>query len=153
MKPGLRMFTGATMESEVTLPELKGLGLSGATWGTVTGFSSTSPLDVSVSGASHLLGNIDAGDARLDVSGASEVNLSGSAQDVTIDASGASQVKLADFPVNDATVDASGASKVTVNLSGRLDADASGASRVHYLGNPTLGNIHTSGASDVVKPW
>jgi hypothetical protein len=153
MKPGLRLFTGATREAEVTLPELTGLDLSGACHGAITGFSSTKALDVDLSGASHLLGNIDAGDAWFDVSGASQVNLSGSARDVVIDASGASQVKLADFPVDDATVEASGASKVTVNPSGRLDADASGASRVHYLGDPTLGDIDTSGASDVVKPW
>jgi serine/threonine-protein kinase len=153
MAPGLRFFMSATREAEVTLPELTGLSLSGASQGTITGFSSTEALDVELSGASHLLGNIDAGDTRFDVSGASQVNLSGSARDVIIDASGASQVKLADFPVEDATVDASGATKVTVNPSGRLDADASGASRVHYLGDPTLGNIDTSGASDVVKPW
>jgi len=153
MEPGLRLFAGATREAEVTLPELTGLDLSGASYGTITGFSSTKAIDVDVSGASHLLGNIDAGDARFDVSGASQVNLSGSAQDLIIDASGASQVKLADFPVEDATVEASGATKVTVNPKGRLDADASGASRVHYLGDPELGNIDTSGASDVVKPW
>ena len=38
-------------------------------------------------------------------------------------------------------------------VSDGTDADASGASRVHYLGDPTLGNIDTSGSSDVVKPW
>ncbi len=51
--------------------------------------------------------------------------------------------------VQDAAVNASGASNVTVNLSGRLDADASGASNVFYLGQPTMGTIDTSGGSDV----
>jgi hypothetical protein len=153
LKPGLRLsITRATREAEVVLPELTGLDLSGASRGSISGFSSTKALIVDVSGASQLLGNIEAGDARFDVSGASQVNLSGSAQDVDIEASGASIVKLADLPVADATVNASGASQVTVNLSGRLDADASGASHVHYLGSPTLGSIDTSGASSV-KPW
>lgn len=153
LKPNLRLrITEATREAEVTLPELTGLDLSGASRGTLSGFGSTKALDVDVSGASHLLGNIEAGDVQFDVSGASEVNLSGSAQDVGIDASGASTVKLADFPAKGATVDASGASQVTVNAGGRLDADASGASYVHYLGGPTLGAIETSGASSV-EPW
>jgi hypothetical protein len=46
-------------------------------------------------------------------------------------------------------VGASGASTVTVNLSGRLDADASGSSDIYYLGNPELGSIDTSGTSSV----
>ena len=51
----------------------------------------------------------------------------------------------------DANVEASGASEVTVNASGRLDADASGASDVYYLGSPILGRIDTSGASSVER--
>ena len=68
---------------------------------------------------------------------------------MTIDASGSSDVDLADFPGSDGTVDASGSSTVTVNLSGRLDADASGSSDVYYLGNPELGSIETSGSSNI----
>jgi len=152
LKPG-RPYTimKATMEAEITMPELTGLELSGASQGTITGFKSTKALDVDVSGASQLRGDIEAGDARFDVSGASQVNLSGSAEDVVIDASGASQVDLPAFLVADADVEASGASKVTVNSSGRLDADASVASTVYYLGSPTLGKIDTSGVSSVQR--
>ena len=152
LKPGRPYnIRKATMEAEVTMPELTGLELSGASQGTITGFKSTKRLDADVSGASQLRGDIEAGDARFDVSGASQVTLSGSGQDVTIDASGASIVELADFPVADANVEASGASKATVNPSGRLDADASGASHIYYLGSPTLGKIDTSGASSVQR--
>ena len=152
LKPGrLYNIRKATMEAEVTMPELSGLELSGASQGAITGFKSSKTLNVDLSGASHLRGDIEAGDAWLDVSGASQVTLSGSAGDVTIDASGTSIVALADFPVADADVKASGASKATVNPSGRLDADASGASHVYYVGSPTLGKIETSGASSVKR--
>jgi hypothetical protein len=144
-----RNYSNMHATAEVTMPELTGLELSGATHGTVTGFSSAKALNVDVSGASGLTGDIEAGDAWFDVSGASDVTLSGSAQNVTIDASGASHVDLGDFPVGDASVEASGASNVTVNPSGRLDADASGASHVRYLGNPTLGTIESSGGSSI----
>jgi len=150
LKPSLA-FLNTTLEADVTMPELTGLDLSGAVRATVSGFASAEYLDVDVSGASRLSGDIEAGDARFDVSGASEVTLSGSAADVIVDASGATTVDLADFPVADANAEASGASNVTVNASGRLDADASGASHVYYLGSPTLGRVDTSGASSVKR--
>jgi hypothetical protein len=51
------------------------------------------------------------------------------------------EVDLSAFSVVDANVEASGASQVTVNVSGRLDVDASNASHVTYLGSPTLGKM------------
>lgn len=152
LKPG-RSYSirKATMEAEVTMPELTGLDLSGASHGTITGFKSTKALNVNLSGASHLAGDIEAGDGRFDVSGASHVTLSGSGQDVKVDASGASHVTLADFSMANADVEAEGASRVTVKPSGGLDVKASGASHVYYLGSPTLGKVETSGASKVER--
>lgn len=66
-----------------------------------------------------------------------------------VNASGASTVDLTDFPVGDARVDASDASRVTVNVNGTLDVDASSASKVMYLGNPTMGSIDLTGAASV----
>ena len=150
LRPGRSYnLSNATLEAEVTMPELTGLDLSGASHATIAGFKSTKALDVEVSGASSLRGDIEAGNARLDVSGAGQVRLTGSGQDLTLDASGASQVDLADFPVGDASVEVSGASRATVYPSGRLDADASGASHVSYLGSPTLGTVETSGGSSI----
>jgi hypothetical protein len=141
----------ATMEAEITMPELVGLECSGASEATIEGFESSEKLIVDASGASEVRGDIEAGRVSIDASGASSVRLSGSGTEVSIDASGASDVDLRDFPVGDADVEASGASDVTVNASGTLDADASGASTVYYVGNPTLGRIDTSGASSVKK--
>jgi hypothetical protein len=139
----------ATMEAEITMPELAGLELSGASDARVSGFESTKSLTIDLSGSSDLRGDIQAGDTSIDASGSSSVTLSGSAGDVSVDASGSSDVDLADFPGADGEVSASGASTVTVNLSGRLDADASGSSDVYYLGNPELGSIDTSGSSSI----
>jgi hypothetical protein len=92
---------------------------------------------------------MDTGDLSAEVSGASQLTLDGSGGDLTLDVSGASRADLSQFVVGDANVQASGASQVTVNVEGRLDADASGASRILYRGNPTLGRIESSGASRV----
>jgi hypothetical protein len=139
----------ATMEAEVTMPELVGLDISGSSDAKVSGFESSKSLVVDLSGNSGLLGDITAGDSRFDVSGNSSVTITGSAGDITVDASGSSEVDLTDFPASDGTVDASGSSTVTVNLSGRLNADASGGSNIYYLGDPTLGVIDTSGSSTI----
>jgi hypothetical protein len=164
------LFT--TLRAEITMPQLYGLGLSGATHGTVSGFSSTENLDIEVSGASSLdMSDIAAGDTRfavsgaskasgditasgnaqLNLSGASSVQLQGSASDVVIDASGASRVELDNFPVDNADVTLTGASRATVNLDGRLDANLSGASKISYIGEPTMGDVRTSGGSSVSK--
>ena len=166
-----RSYHSCTAIAKITMPELRGLDLSGATRGTVSGFSSTENIDLEVSGASSLdlveisagdvkfdisgaskvTGDITAGDADFDVSGASTVQLEGSASDIVVDASGASRVKLAAFSINNADVKLSGASSGTVNLDGRLDANLSGASKLEYIGEPTMGTINTSGASTLSK--
>lgn len=139
----------ATLEVDITLPVLAGLELSGASRGTISGFESDRPFDGDVSGASSLRGDILAGDINLDISGASLVVLDGIGRDLTLDASGASSVDLEDFALADADIKLSGASNATVNVSGTLDVEASGASRLEYVGNPELGVIDTSGASSV----
>jgi len=174
LKVGLKTIIAlwpATLKAEIAMPQLRGLDISGASKGIVSGFSSTENLDIQVSGASSVelveisagdvkfnisgaskvTGDITAGDAELDVSGASTIQLEGSASDIDVDASGASHVKLAGFPVNNANVRLSGASNGTVNLDGRLDANLGGASKLSYIGEPTMGTINTSGASTLSK--
>jgi hypothetical protein len=85
----------------------------------------------------------------LEASGGSDVTVSGTGEDITVDASGGSDADLASFSVVNANVVASGGSDVTINASGTLNVDASGGSQVYYLGSPTMGQIETSGGSDV----
>lgn len=148
-QPGLLSLRNATMRARVTMPELTGVGGSGATQIRIDGFESSKDLRVDVSGASTLRGNIDAGNLNADISGASRLELTGRGQDGRINVSGASQANLANFAMQNVDAEASGASRAEVNASGRLDAQASGASMVLYNGNPTMGRIQTSGASNV----
>ncbi len=149
LKPGVSIVINATLEAEVTMPELTGVDISGAGNATILGFKSTKNLTVDLSGSSSLRGDISAGDVSIDLSGSSDAILTGSGGNLTLDASGSSDVDLGDFPVADAEIGASGASTVTVNASGKLDVEASGASDVYYLGDPSMGTIDTSGASSV----
>jgi hypothetical protein len=150
MEPGLMLsLRNTTMQARITMPELTGVNGSGATRITIGGFESDKDLAIDVSGASTVRGQIDAGDLRADVSGASRLELTGQGQDGRINVSGASQANLSDFRMQNVDVEASGASRAEVNASGRLDAEASGASTVLYSGDPTLGRTNTSGASTI----
>jgi hypothetical protein len=138
-----------TMRAQITMPELTGVAGSGASQVRVSGFASDKDLNVDVSGASTVRGQIDAGDLRADVSGASRLELTGQGKNGDITASGASQANLSGFRMEDVTAEASGASRAEVYASGRLDAEASGASTVLYSGDPTLGRTNTTGASTI----
>jgi hypothetical protein len=140
-----------TLRASVTMPQLHGLTASGASHGTVSNFSSTEDLNIAVSGASRVTGDITASNVEFDISGASTIQLEGSANDIDANVSGASHLNLDDFTIDNAEVNFSGASSGTVNLNGRLEANISGASRLWYIGEPTMGNINTSGASTISK--
>ena len=158
-----------TLKATVTMPSIYGLELSGASKGAARGFKSLDNfnLDVSgassldmddikvgdlsmeVSGASRVSGNMTAADIKLELSGASKVELAGLADDIMLKISGASTADLADFLLDNASAKLSGASEVTLNVKGKLDASVSDASRLYFLGNPTMGNISVTGASTI----
>ena len=147
----IRSFRRVTLKASVTMPQLGGLTVSGASRGTVYDFSSTEDVSITVSGASRVTGDITAGNVNFDISGASTIQLEGSANDMVASVSGASLFNLGDFTVNNANVDVSGASTGTINLNGRLDADVSGASTLLYFGDPIMGTIDVSGASTLSR--
>jgi hypothetical protein len=154
----------------ITMPELRGMELSGASEGNIRGFKSTrdftlgvsgaSNLDIDmetlgfygvISGASGLSGYLKSGLCDVEISGASTVTLKGTGDNLVLDVSGASSAKLEDYAVTNADVELSGASTGRLEVSGKLDANISGASTLEYSGNPTLGRIDISGASSI-KP-
>jgi hypothetical protein len=107
---------------------------------------------INIQGASRAKGEFElSGDVRLDVQGASRVELSGTAYDAVIDIKGASQGKLENFTVHNAKLKVAGASSAVVKADGRLDIDATGASNVSWVGNPTMGDVRSSGASTLHK--
>ena len=75
----------------------------------------------------------------------------GSAGDIDLGASGASDAKLADLVTVDVQVNLSGASSAVVNASGTISGGLSSASRLQYVGSPTLGKFSTTGGSTINK--
>jgi hypothetical protein len=148
LKP-LTVVTNAHLAATISLPTLAGLTVSGASTADLSGFQSGDDVQIQASGASQVRGEMDTGALSVTLSGDSLLELAGSGDSLRATASGSSSVNLDEFAVDDADVRASGASEVDVNVTGTLNVTASGASTVHYSGNPTLGAIEKSGASTV----
>ncbi len=160
------------MHARITLPDLREFNLSGAAHGTIQGFNSANDFGLFISGASHIelsemvvnnmqcelngasriFGEIKAnGNVDLKISGASRLDIKGSAQDINLDVAGAIHIDMEDFLVHNARVKLAGASHSILNLNGKLDARLEGASRLEYLGQPSLGDIQVTGASSFKK--
>ena len=152
LDPGTIDPTNLVRKAEIKMPDLNKLIVSGASRVTVEGFSNSNEFTLGVSGASSLdMSNMNVGNAEIDVSGASTLDVSGTAQDLRSTVTGASKMDLSNFSVNSADVEVYGASQATINLNGVLNADLSGASRLEYIGEPTMGDINTDFTSTVEK--
>jgi len=171
MQTGGSSIVWAAKRAEIKLPEITSLTLSEASRGELSNFSSSGDLSLNVSGASNLKltkmetgnatvvvsgtskleGQLKCGDIDFELSGVSRLELVGSGKATFLKVSGASSADLADFLTTSARVNLSGASNATVKTDGNLDMDLSGASRLYYIGNPTINTINISGGSTVQK--
>ena len=159
-------YSNTEIKVTITMPDLYGFKLSGASNGDVQGFKSSNNFDLSVSGASRLNINMETGRTEMDISGASRVSgqlkaldttltlsgasrceLSGSANETTFNVSGASQALTGEFQIQNADMSVSGASKAIINTNGTLNVDVTGASTLEYFGNPTMKKMNVTGSS------
>lgn len=138
------------MEIDIEMPTLKEIDFSGATTSFVQGFENLDELEIDLSGSSKATISANARLYEIDLSGASELGLEGSGKEMEVDLSGASKLNAFDTMVEKATLDVSGASSGRVNVSGKLNIKASGASKVRYRGNPQVSS-DLSGSSHVEK--
>lgn len=105
--------------------------------------------NLKITGASKLDGSIEANNLMLGASGASTIKTKGSAKKATLSASGACHLHLGDFSLDTAEVKLSGASTAEVAVKTKLDYSLAGACKLHYQGNPTIGQTRSSGASSI----
>jgi hypothetical protein len=142
---------GRRIRAYVSVKSLKKIGASGACDVTINGPLKSDEFFVSLSGASDFKGEVQAGSLKFDLSGASDVVVKGKATDVSIDASGASHFKGYDLEAENCRIDASGASDIRITVNKVLNAEASGATNIDYKGTGMIGDIRTSGASNIRK--
>lgn len=116
---------------KISMPKIEGLEISGASNAVVT--------------------NVKADSLEMKASGASKIKIVGEAKEINADASGASKIDAENLKAEDVEVEASGASSAAVSASGDLKADASGASKIIYSGEPKNLEQNASGASSISK--
>lgn len=120
-----------SVKLRISMPEIENLDVSGASKANVSG--------------------IQGENFSLDLSGASTVNVAGEVKDFSVEASGASKIDASNLKAENVKASASGACKIDVFASATIDADASGASKISYAGEPQSVKKDTSGASSVKK--
>lgn len=134
----------ATLEAELTVPAdaLSSITVSEAATLTVTEPLTTAGLDLGVNGAGRAFVVLACQDVEVDVDAAGVVTASGEVTSLRVDASGASSVRLDELTASTATVGADGTADVRVRVTEELSANAGGASRIRYSGEP--GEVTTS---------
>lgn len=104
---------------------------------------------INESGSSQIRGALKAQDCQFTLSGASSCDLTGSAGDTSIIASGSSEMNSPGFTMQTADVKLTAASDASIGVVTALDVDISGTSSLTYTGNPALGKIAVSEASEL----
>lgn len=155
VKDGVLAISGSNgsddeeLKVKVTVKNLRSLNVSSALNTTSTNKIVTDSLHIISSGVSNVKLDVQATGIKTNLSGASTVKLSGTTTRLNAVLSGASQLKAYDLAAENATLITSGASSARVNASSSLQATTSGASEIHYQGNPAEKNVNSSGASSV----
>lgn len=134
----------------VTMPELKGLGVSGSGKAEVKDPVKTSDLDLSVSGSGKLQASeISVSNLNCSISGSGDIILEGgSAKDSEISVSGSGDYIGESVKLGTAVVHISGSGNCTCNVTESLKASVSGSGNVTYEGNPRV-DAHVSGSGKV----
>jgi len=88
---------------------------------------------------------------EISISGASSVDITGNVPTLKAEITGASKLDAEELIVSDLHLNVSGASKAEVNVTKQLWAQASGASKIRYKGNPEVQQSLCIGASSIKK--
>jgi len=108
-------------------------------------------VNISLSGASFLTGEIKANSITAYLDGASNASLNGIINNINVNASGASLLSTFTMITQDARLQLSGASQTSLTVNGNIDLVASGASVLTYKGTASISHLDLSGASQIVK--
>lgn len=112
--------------------------------------TSTSNIDVDLSGSCDVTLEVSAPKISADVSGACTIKLKGDTKEFEVQGSGSTDIKCFDLVADKVDLDLSGAGDAEVYANVKLSGDISGAASVKYKGTAQT-DIHTSGATSVKK--
>lgn len=115
------------------------------------GVLNVNDFELSLSGSSKIMLEMNARTLRTSSSGSSEIDLKGQAGSHELDLSGSSNIEALDFVVGEYNINSSGSSKSRINVLNVLNVRSSGSSKVEYRGKPSKVSNQDSGSSKVIS--
>lgn len=137
------------LKAYVSYKTLKNLSASGGSDVYVDGAIKSNELRLDLSGGSDFRGAVDVENLRVNQSGGCDAFITGRAGTLSVDASGGSDFNGYDLVCDICDLEASGGCDIEITAKKELSARASGASDIHYKGQPNVKEAKASGASSV----
>lgn len=149
-KDNWRFNMNEKITAYITMPELKGLGVSGSGKAEIKDPVKTNDLDLSVSGSGKLYASeLSVTSLDCSISGSGDIIVEGgNASDAGISVSGSGNYMGESLKIDKAEVHISGSGNCSCNVTGSLKASVSGSGNVNYEGNPKV-DAHVSGSGKV----
>jgi hypothetical protein len=150
-KENWRFNMNEKITAYVTMPELKGLGVSGSGKAEIKDAIKVEDLDLSVSGSGKIYTNdVTVTNLGCSISGSGDIipGGNGSAAKAEISISGSGNFDGGSFKIGSAEIHISGSGNCTCYVSESLRASVSGSGDVTYGGNPKV-DAHVSGSGKV----
>ena len=135
----------------ITMPELKGLGVSGSGKAEIKDAIKTEDLDLSVSGSGKIFtSDVVVSKLGCSISGSGDIVLggNGNAARADISISGSGNYEGGSYKIGTAEIHISGSGNCSCNVTESLRASVSGSGNVTYEGNPKV-DAHVSGSGKV----
>ena len=139
------------LRAYISVPDVNKIELNGASDLKLEGTFKTEDLEIRLTGASDMTGNVEATNLRLSSSGSSDFKIGGKAENLRINLSGSSDVKAFDMVSDYCDISGSGSSDVEITVNKELKVNISGASNVSYKGLAIVRDMKTSGSSSLQK--
>jgi hypothetical protein len=146
-----RFFNNERADVYVTMPSIRGLGVSGSGKARIESSVKADAFDVSVSGSGRLyIADLSADSFGCSISGSGDVIIEGKgdADNGKITISGSGNYAGPNFEIDHLTVNISGSGKCDCKAGDSLEARISGSGNVTYSGQPRL-DVRSSGSGHV----
>ena len=139
-----------TVLIQISVPEISSIDLSGAIKADI-GHIKSNRLNLTLTGATQAFVDINVNRLQADIAGASKSTFTGRAETMDMDIAGASKLDATSLVANTVTIEAAGACSADVHATNTLRADAAGASKIRYKGNPSNVITDVSGGSKISR--
>lgn len=151
MKSWKKLWRSKSITVYITMPEVRGLTISGS--GKIIGETriTSERLYLKVSGSGDIDLEVNAKQLESKISGSGEIRLRGLAKDHDYQMSGSGDLKGYELATEKSKIKVSGSGKCEVSISAQLDVRISGSGKVNYRGNPTTVNQKITGSGTIRK--